>query len=461
MTKACIICNNPAGSGEHVFPAAFGGKRTNRGIYCETHNNAFGRHVSALLSGLDIVNAIIGVIPDRKEEIRPAPATTEYGERYLFSRGEAKIAPPRPLNETPELVGKPVQLRFADQGQANKWIAEQKKAGFQVKMDPAGPVKTQIIAQSLHAPRHLGDEAFMRALLYLALTFLAHGYPDLARSPSLTNARNIVKNDEPVDDRVLWELPGAMEQLSMNPFPYGHTVAIGPISNTNKIGALISFYGAVLFGIDLGELAGISSPERITTHIDPLAERPPNDIHVTREDGVSLVLSTPDESRRYLHQLRTGQAINPLISVLRAASDKALSETCEALMPDLMALKAMSPSLRPHRVMELLAPHDQRIFNLMREGIQGFAESATDLPTPIHVILKSFIAANDGAPRGLDQASEAALHIAKAGLADAMLARIHDDTLDAQALAELLGGGEGVGIVLRILTDIIANSLPH
>lgn len=106
-------------------------------------------------------------------------------------------------------------------------------------------------------------------------------------------------------------------------------------------------------------------------------------------------------------------------------------------------------------------PHDQRIFNLLREGVEGLCESAVDLPEPIHTMLKSFIAANDDAPRGLAPASEAALQIAKASLADAVLEYLDNDTLDAQTLAELLGGGKGIAVVLRPLTDTIANALPH
>lgn len=461
MTKTCIICNNPAGSGEHVFPAAFGGRRTNRGIYCESHNNAFGRHVETLLSGLDIVNAIIGVIPDRHKEIRPAPAKSADGERFLFSRVGSKIAPPQPLNETPELVGKRVKLKFADQKQAIKWIAEQEKAGFRIETEPAGPNQTQIIAHPLHAPRYLGDEAFMRALLYIGLTFLAHVHPKLARAPGLADVRKIVEEDGKVEDRVLWEPPHALEQLSANPFPYGNTVAIGPITNTSRIGALISFYGAIQFSVDLGKLPEVSCLERITTHIDPLAKNPPDDIDVIREEGISLVVSTPSESRKYLNELRTGQTTNPLMSVLQSASYDALSETCEALLPELMATKSMPPSQRPDRVMALLAAHDQRIFNLMREGIQNFIKSAPDLPAPIRFLLNSFISGDDSAPRGLDCTSDAALVIAKASLADSILNHINDDTLNGQTLAELLGGGKGISAVLRPLTEIVANALPR
>lgn len=462
MAKACIICKSHAGSGEHVFPAAFGGKRINRGIYCESHNNAFGRHVAALLNSLDIVNASIGVIPDRKKEIRPAPVATEDGGQYLLTKENTKIAPPGPLNKSSELVGQRVTLPFADQAQANKWIAEQQKAGFQIKVEPGEAAKTQIVTQPLHAKRCIGDEAFMRGVLYLALTFLAHEYPDLARSSRLVTARDIVEKDAPVGDRVLWEPPGTMAQLSSNPFAFGHTVAIGPISPTaNRIGAIVSFYGAIHFGVDLGECAGFSVTKHITTHIDPLAESLPKDISVTKEEDRLLKLSTIDESKKYLHQLRTGQAVNPLTSIFQSTWENALSRECEALMHKLTSLKTAPLHLRRDRIMELLAHHDQRVFNLMREGIKGFTESASDLPAQIHVMFNAFVAADGDTPRGISHISEAALLIAKAGIAERILTRIDDDTIDVTVLAGLLGGGEGLGIVLRSLGQIIANTLPQ
>jgi hypothetical protein len=41
MPKTCIICGKRAGSHEHTFPAALGGRRTNKGSYCGLHNNGF------------------------------------------------------------------------------------------------------------------------------------------------------------------------------------------------------------------------------------------------------------------------------------------------------------------------------------------------------------------------------------------------------------------------------------
>ncbi|MGN2436455.1 hypothetical protein [Pseudomonas syringae] len=58
------MCGNPAGSREHVFPAAFGGRRKNKGIYCEDHNEGLGHHVKELMKALSYFNASLGVRSD-------------------------------------------------------------------------------------------------------------------------------------------------------------------------------------------------------------------------------------------------------------------------------------------------------------------------------------------------------------------------------------------------------------
>ena len=46
MLKQCIICGNCAGSREHLFPAALGGRRICNSIYCNIHNQGFPPLVS-------------------------------------------------------------------------------------------------------------------------------------------------------------------------------------------------------------------------------------------------------------------------------------------------------------------------------------------------------------------------------------------------------------------------------
>lgn len=47
------MCGQAAGSGEHVFPAALGGRRINKKIYCTKHDNGYSSLVADLASQVD------------------------------------------------------------------------------------------------------------------------------------------------------------------------------------------------------------------------------------------------------------------------------------------------------------------------------------------------------------------------------------------------------------------------
>jgi len=457
MPKDCIICGKTAGSGEHVFPASFGGRRTNNGIYCEKHNNDFGRHVSALLAGADIFNALIGVVPDRKDEVRPAPAASADGETFLISGGKITRPPPPPLSQTPELLGQHLQMGFANEAEARKWIAEQQRAGYKVPVGAFSQPQTKLFGEPLRAERTLGGEDFMRGLLYIALTFVAHTDPDLARSDGLAKARLVVDTDGAVDDRVLWEPPSTLAQITANPFVHGHTVVTGPGANGRRLVALISLYGAINFGIDLGEIAAGIAADRVITHIDPLAARAPHDVVVTRERAV-LILSTPRQSEAYLGQLRTGDA-DLLSNLLHDASKREVLKTSRIMLKELETLLALSAHEQISRVVALLSGHDQRIFNWMRIGFLRYGESDPNVPEPIRAALQIFVSMDNSARRGLAPASEAALEIARALLTDQIIAELKNRTLDAHKLASLIGGIEGLRIVLIFFLDLIAKQM--
>ncbi|WP_374709548.1 hypothetical protein [Massilia scottii] len=442
-----------------MFPASFGGRRTNNGIYCEKHNNAFGRHVSALLSGVDIVNALIGVVPDRKDEVRPAPATSADGEQFLVAGGKVTLAPPPSLDQRPELLGKQLQIGFANEAQARKWIAEQERAGYKVATGAFSAPQTKIFGEALHARRCLGDEDFMRGLLYLALTFVAHTDPELARSEGLTEVRTIVEKDGAVEGRALWEPPSTLTQISANPFAHGHTVVTGPDASCKRLVALISLYGAIHFGIDLGDLAEGNVPERVTTHIDPLAPRPPQDVQVTRE-RVALTLSTLKESTAYLSQLRAGE-VDPLSDVLHDASVRELLEASRATLKELQKISSLPVDEQISKVLALLSVHDQRIFNWMRTGFLGYSESEPKIPEAVRFALQTFVSLDNSAPKGLTQESESALEVARALLTDQIIAALKQGILDEKKLASLIGGGDGLGIVLHFFVQLILNQRPR
>ena len=68
MTRTCIIGGGPTGSREHIFPAALGGRRTNKGIYCGKHNGDYSGLAEIIAEQLAIFNAQLGVQGDHADE---------------------------------------------------------------------------------------------------------------------------------------------------------------------------------------------------------------------------------------------------------------------------------------------------------------------------------------------------------------------------------------------------------
>lgn len=294
MTSTCLFCTDPAKSREHVFPAVFGGRRINRGIYCESHNKAFGAHVQVLLDALGSINARLEVRPDGDDKARPVEVTTDDGQRYQVVGNRVTIAPPPHL--TADQLGKPIDLVFASHADIQQWRRRQEKKGARFESVVMRPHVERYFDRPTKLSIAITGEPFFRAVAYLTLTHLAHYFPDIARGAGMQGLRDIVAS-EPADDRVWWESLERLEQLPANPFRYGHSVAIGIDGASGQASALIAFFGVFVFGLRLGTVVP-GDTRRVTVHINPLEDRRPNDIVERHEEGKRLVLGEPADSQR-------------------------------------------------------------------------------------------------------------------------------------------------------------------
>jgi hypothetical protein len=220
MPKTCIICGRRAGSHEHIFPAALGGRRTNKGIYCGPHNQSFSPSAKVLAAQLKAINSLIAVRPDHSDE----PALFEFigtdGVAYNLSGDRIELAKPHVAEQTP--TGS--TLHFRDQRQFEEWVAEQRAAGIRVEVNA---LREERRYSTGHIPIHLslGGREGLRAIGYVALTFLAHHFPELARQVGLSPFKQFVQNlgsDQPV----WWDGADALNDLPANPFAFGHTIAL-------------------------------------------------------------------------------------------------------------------------------------------------------------------------------------------------------------------------------------------
>lgn len=251
MPRTCIICGGSTGSREHIFPAALGGRRTNKGIYCGDHNNAYSGLAGIISEQLAIFNAQLGVIGDHADEPTPVTMTdVASGREIELTNSQVRFKVPRTISE--EVVdGKIVaQMAFSTHKEADDWVHEQKVKGVDVQIVSKGQKASYHVGTAHKQVKLGGTEEGMRAIGYIAQTFLAHSFPDVARLPELQGIKDYTLN-KVGSDFVWWDFdpPG---DLPANRFPFGHRVIVGLNENDRTAYARISFFNTLHFAILLG-----------------------------------------------------------------------------------------------------------------------------------------------------------------------------------------------------------------
>lgn len=451
MAKTCIICGNAAGSGEHIFPAAFGGRRTNKGIYCGPHNESFGAHVAVLLDSFDVMNAMAGVRPDRHDDVRPARIVEVDGGAYLVGKNKIGLAPPPPLDKA--TVGPIAKtLEFESDQQIDEWIAQQRANGFEFGETTRGPVQTKFFTKPLQTTRVIGGEPFFVAVAYVALTFFAHYFPEAARLPGVQGIKDMIEGKAPFNEEVWWLRPDDLAALPASPFATAHTVAIATDGASGSATALVSFFGAVSFGVELGTV-GPQETRRVTTHINPLAEKAPEDLVNLREIGEGLNLSSRDQGFEYFKAVRTGKLPSPFEKLTTQSSDAQLDETAQRLLPLLLSAGKLTGSDREAEITRVMMVERQRIFNLLHGSITNFTNGVKGIPPQLLKLTEPLIAADDDSSTGLSKSAEATLTVA-CGLVNREIEALLDKAeLDSDALKELISGGKGVVLIIKNIVE--------
>ncbi len=442
MMTTCLFCNEPAKSREHIFPAVFGGRRCNRGIYCEVHNKAFGAHVKVLLDALGSINARLEVRPDGDDKARPVEITTEDGERFHVLGNRVTIAPPPHL--TPDQVGRPVDLIFASQADIQRWRRRQEKKGARFESTVIGKMGLRYFARPVKLSIEINGDPFFRAVAYLALTHLAHYFPEIARGAGMQSLRNIVAS-EPAGDRIWWESLERLEQLPSNPFRYGHTVAIGIDGASGQVSAIVAFFGVFIFGLRLGTVA-FGETRRVTVHINPLEERRQNDVIEDHEDGKSLELGEHADSARNRASLLDPNT-GPVFRLIASIEEDLLARDMRQLLAQLTETWAAAGDRGTAAIRPIMDGQRQRILNLMRTVNEDFVHQLNN--PSVTTLLGLLTAADPNTPCGLTAAAQEVLDIACGMMTDEIADRLASDTLTEDGLRLLFGGGPGGALLFE------------
>ena len=454
--KTCIICNNTANSREHIFPAAFGGRVVNKSIYCSTHNGAYSRHVDSLDKELDILNSAIGVIPDRKKSIKETRLKDSTSEEYVYTKDYMKLASPSALDMAPNSGAEQMQLRFADHMQAQKWMDEQKKRGYEFKNTSYGKVTKTMFVEPMKKTMDLGNDKFMLGVLYIALTFLAHHYPHIARAKELQSVKDILNNDEDTKDIVFWENSDKLDLFGENPFEFGHIIAIGKMKDTNKIGAIVSFFGRINFAVNLAEPNSdiLNEFQTIVSFINPLEKDVKKSIFTQKLD-LQINLSNTEQSKKYLNSLRSGEISNPIEKILSLATTKVLNQDMENIYNKLQKSIEISSPTSYALVVEILSEYEQRILNLITYTIDDFCEFSVDLDENFKIALKQLIKEDENGNKGLNELSFHFLELVKQNIAYEVHNSMISDSLTTEFLIDLFAKEKGVYVVMNSFKELL------
>ena len=454
--KTCIICSNIANSKEHIFPAAFGGRVVNKSIYCSFHNCAYSRHVDSLDKELDILNSAIGVIPDRKNSIKETRLKDSASEEYVYTKDYMKLASPSALDMAPNSGAEQMQLRFADHMQAQKWMDEQKKRGYEFKNTSYGKVTKTMFVEPMKKTMDLGNDKFMLGVLYIALTFLAHHYPHIARAKELQSVKDILNNDEDTKDIVFWENSDKLDLFGENPFEFGHIIAIGKMKDTNKIGAIVSFFGRINFAVNLAEPNSdiLNEFQTIVSFINPLEKDVKKSI-VTQKLDLQINLSNKEESKKYLNSLRSGEISNPIEKILSLATTKVLNQDMENIYNKLQKSIEISSPTSYALVVEILSEYEQRILNLITYTIDDFCEFSVDLDENFKIALKQLIKEDENGNKGLNELSFHFLELVKQNIAYEVHNSMVIGSLTTEFLVQLFAKEKGVYVVMNSFKELL------
>jgi hypothetical protein len=449
MIKDCIICGGRTGSREHVFPAALGGRRTNKGIYCASHNEGFSPLAAILSNQLGAINAYLAVRPDHSDEPRRFEMVNPSdGQRYLLSALNVELAEPKVVKDVVVERGRQLQMIFSNEHHLQEWLAAQRAAGVDLRGLSRGEPSRGFFAQPYKLRLKIGGPEGLRAIGYVALTFLAHYFPQTARHPGLKAFKNFVlgANDE---HPVCWDFNDLPNDSPQNSFRFGHRILIGLSSSRQEAYARVSLFSTLSFAAHFGAVS-VDKDQTLIVDIDPQADQPPADVRETWGQELWAEVQKPASPTTSLRETAESGAGRARFELLfRKITDWQIECVGQELLPKITETRALGVRERFPRVKQLLGEQGQRVLNLMVFFVAGLKRQfeADPATAAIGPVLDKLVAADRNSGSGISQTTQCALELAKAALADRICRDLDEGKLNLERLSLLLGGGPGAAIV--------------
>lgn len=482
MAKTCIVCGKAAGSGEHVFPASLGGRRINSGIYCSSHDNSYSGLVSEIADQLDFINAYLGVRPDHSKHPKTAYAVHKLtGETVSFSVKGIRFTKPRIISRTPVGEDERVTLGFPDQQSVKTFITEGEARGY--PFSPLSrPTQHHYITDALYHKRSFGGECGLGAIAYIAQTFFAQEFPEIARTKALSdfirytqaiariaalsgNEQQMNEGEKLTQARqdlatvlepfggiapVWWDFTQPAYVRS-NEFDFGHRVTVGIDSTDGQIYGRVALFSTLTFSMCFGEAPRDSITREVNVDINPLANHPPHDCVKTEVFSAPGRVHVPDNFTEQLaFAISTGAQQRLFENLMQRLQEYQLLQLAGSMSVALAQCSTMSSAEARELIGAVLDQQLQAIWNLVTNVVQGLRdEMVTGGKEIIAILLDLMIAPDVQSVSGLSHLAEVALFAARAALITQMEQDCVAGVLHEKRIAELMGRGPGLYVICQ------------
>lgn len=459
----CIYCPNPTGSREHIFPAALGGRRKNKGILCKRCNGGFSDLDRKLAAQLQHLRGLLGVRPDHKDCAVPAEVPHEGGTLLIDALGAPSYKEPRTLADEPlENGNRRVLTAFANERQVAEWRAEQRKKGLTIKdesMKRVGRFMTEPIAVEWG----FGGEETFREAARIALNFLAHKFPAEARDARLRPLKDYIQGTrvlQPGDVRPVWHHRDQVGVPASN-VELGHQVFIRLDRELGTGYAVLRFFEAVELVVDLGPLTPAETCA-VLFNIDPHAEHEPKDLYE--------VACRPGDFPESVTTLKVGEEPGArmgdpqqLARTLNAIGERQSRLRLARLVAELARVRATDSTRWRDAVHEALGEHEGPIYRLVEFAAKGLSRRFGENPEltgyGIEECLAALVEPDPRDPTGITLLARAMVHLAREELADAIATELERGPITLDRAMLLLEGGSGVAIVGKAMMEHVLAAL--
>lgn len=301
----CIFCDSNEGSAEHIFPSSFGGRLTNKKIYCKKHNSDLGIYVSTLDSQIGAINNLFGIKPDRGNAKPIKLEDSDTGEIYARDiDGNFSLSIIDNISTDEIISGNPLKILASSTEDFNEFKQKfQKTHNVEIELLNKGEISREIMKKPLTLKISFGGKDFFKATLYLLVTFLAHYSKETLLKLNLDNIKELLLYNTELNIFDIVSLENYPSFLNDDESQVEHSIAF--VKDNNILYGIVSYFNVVTYTVKIGE--HIDEFENFVVYVHPLdTSLNPNDS--MKKEPLPLELNI--EFNPALHKAKIENIIN-------------------------------------------------------------------------------------------------------------------------------------------------------